>query len=495
MTIEFTCLDKPAKRKKSDLLVLPFWKEKKGIKAAADASLMKADVAPLIESGDFKGKEGECALIYLKNGETESRVVLLGLGEKEKENVEHLRRAYSAVAKLAQQKKLTAITIVLPTNTSLKEQDVTKGVVEGLLLSNYLFTLHKNESIREKPPVLLKKVTLVGATAASKAVINDSILISDSVYHARDLINQNADLITPQYLGKFAQQIQKDYANVKTTVFDKKRIEKEGMGLLLAVGRGSSVDPAFIIVEYKGDPKSKDHTVVVGKGVTYDTGGLNLKPTGSMETMRQDMSGAAAALCTVRAAAALKLKRNVTAVVPTTENSISGHSFKPGDVYKSYLGKTVEIGNTDAEGRLILADALAYTVKNLKPSRIVDFATLTGAMVIALGEETTGMMSNDDKLSADLSKAGERTFERVWRLPLHEEYKKKLKSDVADLNNIGGRAAGSITAALFLQEFVGETPWAHMDIAGTAFLSEGRAYLPKNATGTGVRLMIDYLSA
>lgn len=495
MTIEFTCTDKSAKRKKADILVIPFWKEKKGVKPAAEASLMKTESATLLGSGDFKGEEGEVAFLYQKPGQEEPRLLLLGLGEKEKESIEHLRRAYGAVAKACQKKKLTVVNIAMPTVSGLKEEEIARGIAEGLLLTNYAFTLNKNESIKDNAPVLLKKVTLIGATARSKQVISSSIAISEAVYQARDLINNNADVVTPQYLAAVAKKLEKDYSAVKTTVFDKKKIEKEKMGLLLAVGRGSSVDPAFLIVEYKGDPKSKDHTVVVGKGVTYDTGGLNLKPTGSMETMRQDMSGAAAALGTVQAAAALKLKRNITAVVPTTENSIGSHSFKPGDVYQSYLGKTVEIGNTDAEGRLILADALAYTVKNLKPSRIIDFATLTGAIVIALGEEAAGMMSNDDHLAADLMKAGEATHERVWRLPLYSEYKKMLKSNVADLKNIGGRAAGSITAALFLEEFVGKTPWAHVDIAGTAFLSDEREYLPKDATGTGIRLMIEYLSS
>jgi leucyl aminopeptidase len=280
---------------------------------------------------------------------------------------------------------------------------------------------------------------------------------------------------------------------VKATVFDKKRIQKEKMGLLLAVNQGSSIDPAFIILEYKGNPKSKDHTVVVGKGVTYDTGGLNLKPTGSMETMKCDMSGAACALGTIHAAASLGLKVNLTAVIPSTDNSIDSKSYKPGDVYSSYLGKTVEIGNTDAEGRLILADALAYASKNLKPTRMINFATLTGACVIALGEETSGLMSNNDPLAESISRAGNETFERAWRLPLFEEYKSQLDSDIADISNTGGREAGTITAALFLQEFVGNTPWAHLDIAGTAYLKKSRRYHPKNGTGVGVRLMIQLL--
>ena len=227
--------------------------------------------------------------------------------------------------------------------------------------------------------------------------------------------------------------------------------------------------------------------------MTYDTGGLNLKPTGSMETMKSDMGGAAAALSALSVAATLKLPLNVTVVVPSAENSIGSLSYKPGDVYTSYAGKTVEIGNTDAEGRLILADALAYISSKIKPSRIVDLATLTGAMEITFGGETIGVMSNNDDLVDSLIKSGNETFERLCRLPLHEEYKEQLKSDLADIKNIGGRSAGSITAALFLQEFVGNIPWAHLDIAGTAFYSEPRRYHPKHATGVGVRLLIEFL--
>lgn len=265
------------------------------------------------------------------------------------------------------------------------------------------------------------------------------------------------------------------------------------MGLLLAVNRGSDSDPAFIIIEYKGNPKSKEKTVLVGKGITYDTGGLNIKVS-NMETMKGDMGGAAAVMGTIVAAASLDLKVNVTAVIPTTENSISSRSYKPGDIYKSYSGKTVEIGNTDAEGRLILADALAYAVDHLKPTRLIDLATLTGAMIIALGTETIGLFSNNDALADGLIRSGSDTYERVWRLPLHEEYRDQLKSDFADIRNIGGRAAGSITAAIFLQEFVGKTPWAHLDIAGTAYLEDGaKRYHPKYGTGSGVRLLIDFL--
>ena len=250
------------------------------------------------------------------------------------------------------------------------------------------------------------------------------------------------------------------------------------MDLLLAVGNGSSCDPALIQLEYRGDPKSKDLTLIVGKGVTFDTGGLNLKPTGHIEDMRGDMGGAAAALGIVKAAAAIKLKKNFVVVIPSTENAIGSKAFKPGDTYRSYLGKTVEIGNTDAEGRLILADALAYGQKKFSPNRILDMATLTGAIVIALGTERSGLFCNNDKFAKLCEKAGEQSGEKVWRMPIDSDYKELFKSNIADIKNCGGRAGGSITAALFLKEFIlKDTPWIHLDIAATAFLDHPRRCL------------------
>ncbi len=481
------------KRKSADLVVLPYWKGDKEPFAAVDAGKLHQIAHSPIRQKDFTGKEGEVLMLYREEG-PEHRVALLGLGDKEKITVEKLRRAYSAIAQKGQKVKATTMNIIVPHIESLEDIDVARGISEGILLTNYAFEKLQKEKIKDESKVLLEKVTLVGANKKELEAAQKFATIAEAVYMARDLVNGNADDVTPQILADVARSLAKKNAKIKTTVFDLKRIQKEKMGLLLAVNRGSNREPAFIIVEYKGNPKSKDHTVVVGKGITYDTGGLNLKPTGSMETMKCDMSGAACALGTIRAAASLGLKVNLTAVIPSTENSIGSNSYKPGDVYTSYLGKTVEIGNTDAEGRLVLADALAYTVKNLKPTRIIDFATLTGAIVIALGEETTGLFSNDDHLAESLTRAGNETFERVWRLPLYEEYRKQLDSSIADINNTGGREAGSITAAHFLQEFVGKTPWAHLDIAGTAFLKKSRfGYRPQHGTGVGVRLMIQLL--
>lgn len=477
--------------KAADTLLLPFWKGKKGAEAACDLGELAAELKAPLKAGDFEAKEGQVSLLYLSQRK-EKRVLLLGLGEKEKVDVERLRRAYGAFGSAARKWKAERVNVVLP-ECELEEAEVVEGIADGLLLTNYAFTEYKTE--KKDPVVLLKTAVLIGAGRSAVQQANRLSKIASGVYQTRDLVNRNADEVNPTYLAALARQWGKDFASIKTTVFDKKRIEKEGMGLFLAVGQGAAVDPAFIIMEYKGAPKKKDHTVLIGKGVTYDTGGLNLKPTGYIEDMKCDMGGAGTVFGLMYALAQLELKVNVTVIVASAENAIGAKAYKPGDVYTGYSGKTVEIGNTDAEGRLTMADALAYAEKKLKPTRMIDLATLTGAMLIALGEEAAGLMSNDDDLAEQLMASGERTYERVWRLPLYEEYKEQLKSDFADINNVGGRHAGSITAGLFLQEFVEKTPWAHLDIAGTAYLSKARRYHPKNASGIGVRLLVDFLES
>lgn len=489
--IQFTTLSAPGKRKKAEALILPFQKGKE--KAEPLCTFDEIDVSGPIGSKDFKGKEGEVAVVYCSQGK-EPRCLLLGLGEGNKVTMEVLRRAYSAVAKSLQQLKVKSVNLVLPENLSVLHDDLIRGVAEGLLLTNYVFETYKSLKENERT-VLLEQAALIGASKKDEELIHKLSSIMQGVFMTRDLVNLNADDATPAHLVSMAKHLEKTQKKLKATIFGKKEIEKEKMGLLLAVNRGSHIDPAFIMVEYRGNPKSSDHTILVGKGVTYDTGGLNLKPTGSMEEMKCDMAGAATVLGIMHAVAELGLKVNVTGVIPATENSIGSRSYKPGDVYKGYSGKTVEIGNTDAEGRLILADALAYAEKKLKPTRIIDFATLTGAMVISLGEEVTGVMSNDDALVDSLIRAGNVTFERLCRLPIYEEYRDQLKSDIADIKNVGGRPAGSITAALFLKEFIGETPWTHFDIAGTAFLSKGRRYHPKGGTGICVRLIVEFLES
>lgn len=492
--MDFFVVSSLSSRKAADLLVVPFWKGKKHPEAAADVGSIRSQLSEPLSTNDFHGNEGEVIMHYA-SGQPEKRLALLGLGAEADLTIEKLRRAYAHITKVCGKKKLTSVNLMLPKCASMAEMESVRGVCEGLLLPNYAFSALKHDALKDGPSVLLEKATLIGATQRELALAKKCATICDSVYFARDLINGNADDVTPQHLAAVARGLEKTCKHVRTTVFDKKRIEKEKMGLLLAVNRGSFRDPVFIIVEYRGNPKAADKTVIIGKGITFDTGGLLLKPRGGMETMKDDMSGAAAVLGVIHAAAALELPVNVTAVIPSTENSIGSKSYKPGDVYAAYSAKTVEIVDTDAEGRLVLADALAYAVKNLKPSRIIDLATLTGSIIRALGEEASGLMSNSDVVADLLLQAGSDTGERLWRMPLFEEYKDQLKSDIADIKNSGGMSAGASVAATFLKEFVGKTPWAHLDIAGTAYLSEAKRYSPKHGTGVGVRLLVAFLES
>lgn len=480
-------------KKQADAYIISFWKGDKIPQLAVEKTKGKNFFKGPIELGDFTGKEKEISFLY-EETPAGKRTILLGLGNKEKISIEKLRRIYGSLAKYCREKKFSSLNIATPIIPSLDEEEVIHGITEGILFVNYGFDKLRHDVLKESPTHLLKEVGFDPINKLSLEVAQGNLAIFLGVNIARDLVNNNADEVTPQYLVNLSKSLSKKSNRIKTTVFDKRRIEKEGMGLILAVNRGSVIDPAFIIIEYRGDPKSKDLTAIVGKGITYDTGGLHLK-TSNMETMKCDMAGAAACIGTIIAAANLQLKVNVTAVIPTTENSIGPRSYKMGDVYKSYSGKTVEILDTDAEGRLILADALTYVSRKIKPNRIIDLATLTGSIEIALGPEASGLFSNDDDLANALVESGEATFERLWRMPLFEEYLTNLKSDIADLKNAGGRPGGAVKASVFLQQFVeNNIPWAHFDIAATAFLSEPKHYHSKYATAVGVRLLIDYLS-
>ena len=324
------------------------------------------------------------------------------------------------------------------------------------------------------------------AIAAVATIVNNVNLV-------RDLINGPPSIVTPEYM---AQTAKKEIANkpyTKITIFDKKLLEKNKMNCILGVSQGSVNEPKLIIAEYT-PPKYTKTIVIVGKGVTYDSGGINLKPTGYLETMKDDMSGAAIVLATVKTAAELKLPVKLVALAPCVENMPSGSALKPGDVLVGASGKSIEIGNTDAEGRLILSDALHYAA-TYKPDYIIDLATLTGACIVALGNLCCAIMSNNDTLKQAITKAGKETNEKVWELPLIEEYKDDIKSDIADIKNIGaGKGeAGTITAGLFLSEFVGDYKWMHIDIAGPVWTTKGSAYTQKGATGYGVRLMTQFL--
>ncbi len=440
------------------------------------------------DPGFFKGKSGETAFFSLRG---HPAVIIGGLGKEDDLNPESVRNAAGALAAECLKKGITAPHVYLPRLKRLGEADVLTAVAEGLLLGDYSFNRYKTK--KDNGETHFDKLHFITDEKEASSLLRRTETVCDNTALCRDLVMECSDSSTPEAIAREAKKLTR-FRGVQCRIFNEKEIAKMGMGLLTAVGRGAANPPRFVVLRYRGDAKSSKSIALVGKGITFDTGGINLKPSGSIETMRSDMAGAAATLYTIKAAAELGLKKNITAVLPLTENMMGSRAYKPGDVYRAYNGKTVEIGNTDAEGRLVLADALAYTVDKIKPDYIVDIATLTGACLIALGEITAGFLANDDTLADWIFKAGERTGERLWRLPLYREYADDIKSDIADMNNIAaGRKAGTIIGAIFLKNFVGKTPWAHIDIAGTSWYSKKRGYRPKYATGYGVRLFIDFL--
>lgn len=324
----------------------------------------------------------------------------------------------------------------------------------------------------------------------AEAAVEVAKAVSSGTNFARDLANEPGNVCTPEFLGDQASALK--HKKLKVTVMDKKAIEKAGFTALLAVNQGSAKEPRFIVMEYKGGKKGDAPVALVGKGLTFDAGGISIKPGHAMDEMKFDMCGSAAVLGIFKAVTELNLPINLLGVIPSTENLLGSEAYKPGDIITTYKGLTIEVLNTDAEGRIILSDALAYAAEK-KPAEIIDFATLTGACVIALGAQATGLMGTSEKLKDGLKRSGDHTHDRVWELPMYEEYQEQIKSKIADIRNIGGREAGTITAACFLSRFVDDIPWAHLDIAGTAWNMKGTDISPVGATGAGVRLVVDYL--
>ncbi|MFA6118853.1 MAG: leucyl aminopeptidase [Parachlamydiales bacterium] len=474
---------------KADVLILPFVESKNGPLAICNIGSFSKIIEPPIKTKDFLGKEGQISFVYFSK---EKRIMLLGLGHPDKINPQQMAKFYSIACAALRNCKAESVNIVVPEKLNISKEDIVSSISEAFFLSNYNFDKFKHFEKNETPKYL-KSICLIGLKKEDMKIVTKKKVISSAVNLARDLVNNNADEETPAHLAVAAKDLEKVSDKIKVRVFDKKKIEEEKMGLLLAVNKGSDKEPTFIVIEYKGDASSKDHSVIIGKGITYDTGGLSLKPSTSMDTMKCDMSGAAAVLGTIYAISQLNLKKNVTALIPATENSIGSGSYKPGDVYTGMANKSVEVKNTDAEGRLILADAISYAALKIKPNRVINIATLTGACVVALGENIAGFFSNSEEVAKRLEESSKRSGDIIWRMPLFKDYKKQLKSDIADLKNIGdGREAGAITAALFLEDFVNDIPWAHIDIAGPAFLSKPNGLHPTHATGIGVRLLVDF---
>jgi len=448
-------------------------------------------LTPLFESKDFVGKSLQTSLAYGGSATAAPRIVLTGLGETKSISLETLRRASAAAAKRAASAGCQHIAIEVTPLNGLDATECAQAIVEGALLSQYAFDKYKTINAGNAKKV--NKLTLVTDKQHQKAVAKGAesgMIIVDGVNLARDLANAPNCEIYPETLAKRAQEVGRK-AGFKTTVLNKKRITELKMGGLLGVNQGSVRPPVFIVMEYMNGPKTEKPLVLVGKGVTFDTGGISIKPAPGMSDMKSDMHGAATVIGTMQTIARLGIKRNVVGIVPATENMPSGTALVPGDIITFMNGKTAEIDNTDAEGRLILADALCYADR-YKPSSVIDLATLTGAIVIALGSVTTGMMGTDTKMMNQLREAAGRTHEYVGELPLYEEYEELISSDYADIKNSGGRSAGSITAALFLKHFV-SYPWVHLDIAGTAIQPKASHYTCKGGSGVGVRLLTDML--
>ena len=441
-------------------------------------------------SGDFSGKMGETALLYPKDAIAADRLLLIGLGDRAAFTHEKLRRTSATVAKKARSLKLDEAAFVLPVPEGSDTEEAALASAEGAALGLYRFTRHKTgdeDNVRELEAFDLILDESADEEAASRGAETGAKLAAAALL-ARDLANEPSNTATPEYLAQTARGIS-DRHGMGITVLDRAGIEEEGLTGLATVGRSAVNEPRFIALEHRkgGDAAP---IVIIGKAVTFDSGGISIKPSGGMEDMKFDMSGGAAVLGTMETVGSLDLPLNVVALVPSTENLPGGDAFKPGDVLRMHSRKTVEIISTDAEGRLILADALSYA-RRYEPSAVVDCATLTGACVVALGNHASGLMGNDEDLIAEVQTAGEAAGERAWPLPLFDEYTDQIKGDTADIKN-SARPAGALTAGAFLKEFA-DYPWAHLDIAGTAYGKKGNAYTVKGATGTPARTLARFL--
>ena len=452
----------------------------------ADAALDKVVRHALddaIRHGDLELKRGKTLCLHRPQGIKAARLVFAACGEATPKSVKAAFAAGVAALKGGGTRHL-AVALAGVDGVSAANAEALVTAVEDALY------VYRHTKPSAPAAGALSKVTLLTDKASAKAVAQGLArgqAIAAGVTLARELANRPGNHCTPSHLGEQEKRLGKDFG-LKVEVMDRKAIEKLGMGAFLAVAQGSAEPPRFIVAQYHGAPKTQAPVVLVGKGITFDTGGISIKPAAEMDEMKFDMGGAASVLGTLRAIAELKPKLNLVVLVPTTENMPGGRAVKPGDVVKSMSGQTIEILNTDAEGRLILCDALTYA-ERFKPACVVDVATLTGACVIALGHHHSGLFTADDKLAGDLLAASAASLDPCWRMPLDEEYDEALKSNFADMGNVGGRAGGSITAAMFLRKFTGKYRWAHLDIAGTAWKS-GAA---KGATGRPVPLLTHFV--
>jgi len=440
-------------------------------------------VKELYDSGEFSGKALETAILHRPAGLKAKRLVLAGGGKREKFDSAEMRKLAGAVLRSLKNKATRSIVLVL--RDFYGADDFAAAAVEGAVLGELEADRYKTDPKKNE-----KQVDSFAVLGASQAALDRGRILAEAQNFSRGLANEPANSMTPSLLAERAREMAVEFG-LDCEVLDQDRMRQLGMGALLGVAQGSAEPPAMIILRYQpASPAStKDHLGLVGKGVTFDTGGISIKPAEGMEKMRYDMSGGAAVLGAMRAIAQLKPAIPVTGIIPAVENMPGSKAQRPGDIVKSLSGKTVEVLNTDAEGRMILIDALTYA-QRLGCTHLVDAATLTGAIVVALGNINVGAFTNNDDFCKKLLAAAKTEGEKTWQMPMDDEYKELLKSSFADLQNIGGRSGGSITAAMFIRDFVDDTPWVHLDIAGTAWLDDSKPYMAKGATGVGVRTFV-----
>ncbi|HEV3474847.1 MAG TPA: leucyl aminopeptidase [Actinomycetota bacterium] len=479
----------------ADLVVVPVYEGPTAAPGVREVGKgLAADVVALLKSNGIRGSFGDTFMIPALGPSRSAGVLVVGLGPKAEADADRIRRAAGKVA--GRVSRYERVVSTLPQAATGPWRDSVQAFIEGLALGAYRFDRYKgkdDDSNGQKPK--WRAVTVLGASRwdarAARAAIRRGEVFAEASAWARDLVNIPAIDATPDFLGKEARKMARE-VGLTCKVWSKAELERGGFGGILGVGRGSENDPRFIELRYQGAAAGSKPVALSGKGVTFDSGGLSIKDAKGMEWMKADMAGAASVMGAMRAIGQLKPKVNVVAGIPSAENLPGGSAIRPGDVLRHRGGRTSEVLNTDAEGRLILADALAYLAEQ-KPRVIVDAATLTGACMVALGDDIWGVMGNDDAVIRDLIAAGEEAGEPGWELPLWKPYRKQIESQVADVKNIGNRYGGAITAALFLKEFVGDVPWAHMDIAGTAFSEKPGDYWPRGATGNPVRTLIRFV--
>ncbi|MBZ5610661.1 MAG: leucyl aminopeptidase [Acidobacteriia bacterium] len=467
---------KPIQEVECDAMVVVGFEGQPPQGAAAD------QIKDLYDSGEFSGKSLEISVLHRPNGLKAKRLVLAGGGKRDRFDSAELRKISGAALRSLKPKGVRGIALAL--DDPFRAPEFAAAAVEGAMLADLEADRYKTDPKKNE-----KQVAWFAVLGASESAVSRGRVVAESQNFTRNLANEPSNVLTPTQLAERAREMAAQQG-LECEVLDQDRMRQLGMGALLGVAQGSAEPPALIIVRYKpANPSTQDHLGLVGKGVTFDTGGISIKPAEGMEKMRYDMAGGAAVLGAMRAIAQLKPSVRVTALVPAVENMPGSRAQRPGDIVTTLNGKTVEVLNTDAEGRLILIDTLTYA-QRLGCTHLVDAATLTGAIVVALGAVNAGVFTNNDAFAAKLMTAAKTEGEKMWRMPMDEEYKEALKTPFADLQNIGGRPAGSVTAAMFLRDFVGDTPWIHLDIAGTAWLDDPKPYMAKGASGIGVRTFV-----